>query len=224
MQFRWMVVLFPLVCGACATGEAGGDEDGGVTDGGAKDGALKTDGNGNCPTGKSGPTCSSCAGGFHKCGNDCRQDQANTPNVGCTQGCGDPCPIPTHSTAKCTTQGTCDFTCDQGFESKGGGDGGVGSCACPSGQMDCSGKCQQCCTNTDCPANVQCSNGTCAGCLPDYGDCNNNMGDGCETKLDSKSNCGACGKSCCGSICGCGFLGLGGESCNVSGNTHKCGC
>ncbi len=226
MQHRvGIAVLLGLMAGmsGCATGEPS-DEGTGVDAAVTKDTGTKSDANGNCPTGRTGPNCAACANGFHKCGADCRPDQANTPNVGCTQGCGDACKPPAHATAKCTTQGACDFTCDPTFEPGGGGDAGAGSCACPSGQVECSGKCQQCCTASDCPANVQCNGGTCSGCVPDYGDCNSNMSDGCETKLDSKSNCGACGNKCCGSVCGCGFLGLGGESCNVSGQTHKCGC
>ncbi len=227
MRHGWMLLAGVLAFAAtgCATGQATDEDDGGTTGDAAppKDGG-KTDGSNGCPTGKAGTNCASCASGYHACGTDCRPDLGNDPKNGCSHGCGEACKPPAHSTAKCTSQGTCDFTCDQGYTPSGGGDAGAGSCGCPIGQVDCNGTCQQCCTASDCPANVQCNGGSCSGCVPDWGDCNSNPSDGCETKLDSKSNCGACGNKCCGSVCGCGFLGLGGESCNVSGNTHKCGC
>lgn len=216
-------VMAAMVCAitGCATA-AVTDDDGGSnphteggtpTDGGSKDGA-------SCPTGKTGPNCSQCAKGFHTCGNNsCQPDNANSPDAGCTNGCMGACPQPTNSVASCTPQGACDFSCNSTFVK---GDAG---CACDVGMVDCmNGTCAQCCSDSDCPANVICNTGTCAGCKPGFGDCNNNPADGCETPLNSNGNCGSCGNSCCGSFCGCGFLGVGGKSCKPSGQSYSCQC
>jgi hypothetical protein len=204
--------------GGCATGGTANGDDAGVDSSTPKDGAPSGD-SGNCPTGHTGPNCQNCAGGFHACGSNCEQDHPNVPDAGCSQGCnGTPCPTPSNGTAKCTSEGLCDSACGTGFDKTDAG------CQCPSGQMNCFNVCQQCCQDSDCPSNTKCNSGTCGGCQPGWGDCNNNMGDGCETHLNSTSNCGSCGHGCCGSFCGCGFLGVGGESCNASGNTFACGC
>ncbi len=210
----WMGCLSLLASG-CANGIAQNDDS--SLDGGGVDGTPSGD-SGNCPTGRSGPGCTECAGGFHACGPNCQQDHANTPDAGCTKSCGQPCDTPANATAKCTSDGLCDFTCNASYDQSDAG------CDCPQGTIDCGGTCQQCCTDTDCPSNMLCQGGSCAGCQPGYGDCNNDPNDGCEVHLNSTSNCGSCGHSCCGSICGCGFLGLGGESCNANGNSFKCGC
>jgi hypothetical protein len=211
-----IVALSPMTL-ACATGTASDDTS---TDSGPRDGTVdapKSDG-GSCPTGYTGAGCSSCVGGFHKCGTECHQDNANTPDAGCTTGCGTPCTTPPNATATCTTDGHCDFACQTSFDKTDGG------CDCPSGTMLCGSTCQQCCTDTDCVGHQMCNGGTCQGCQAGWGDCNNQTSDGCETHLSSTSNCGSCGHSCCGSFCGCGFLGVGGEKCNASGNSFSCGC
>jgi len=214
-----LIAAFVTLACACATGGAGGDDGQGDASPATDGGGPKTDGSSSCPTGYTGAGCTSCAGGFHLCGTSCSQDKANTPDQGCTHGCGSPCTAPQNATAKCTSQGDCDFACETSFDKTDGG------CECPTGQIVCNGTtCQQCCTDSDCPGHQTCSSGTCAGCQAGWGDCNNNPSDGCETHLNSTSNCGSCGHSCCGSFCGCGFLGVGGESCNASGNSFSCGC
>ncbi len=198
----------------CATGGVEQNNDGGFgSDATARDGSSDS---GSCPTGRTGPSCQNCASGFHTCGTSCEQDHPNVPDAGCTQGCNTACPAPTNATAKCTSDGLCDFACNTSFDKTDGG------CVCPTGTMDCNGTCQQCCTDTDCPNHQLCQSGTCGGCQAGWGDCNSNPG--CETQLNSTSNCGACGHSCCSGLC-CGFLGLGGsESCKASGSTYACGC
>ncbi len=178
------------------------------------------DGTAPCPTGKTGPNCSQCAKGFHTCGNNsCQPDNANTPDAGCTAGCSGACQQPTNAVTSCTPQGACDFSCNTTFVK---GDAG---CACDVGMVDCmNGTCSQCCSDSDCPSHVICNGGSCGGCTAGWGDCNNNPADGCETQLNSGSNCGACGNSCCGSFCGCGFLGVGGKSCKASGQSYSCQC
>jgi len=203
---------------ACATAGSADDSSGDARAGDA----TSPDGGGGdasiCPTGYTGAGCKTCAGGFHTCGTSCSQDHANTPDAGCTKGCSGACPSPDNATAKCTSDGECDFACDTSFDKTDGG------CECPSGEIVCAGVCQQCCSDTDCVGHQTCTGGVCSGCQAGWGDCNNNASDGCETHLNSTSDCGSCGHSCCGSLCGCGFLGLGGENCNASGNSFSCGC
>ncbi len=204
---------------ACATGTVGGDNSS-VDSGPGKDATIdapKTDG-GNCPTGYTGPNCQNCAGGFHQCGTSCEQDHANSPDAGCTMGCTGACPSPQNAVSKCTSDGHCDFACDTSFDKTDAG------CECPPGDIVCGQTCQQCCADTDCVGHQVCNGGVCGGCQAGWGDCNNNASDGCETHLNSTSNCGSCGHSCCGSFCGCGFLGVGGENCNASGSSFSCGC
>lgn len=227
MLGRNALFLGVLALGAAGAGAAGcatggetppdGTDDGGGTtsEGGPSDGGRDA----ACPTGKTGPGCSQCAKGYHMCGaSNCLPDQANTPDAGCTQGCGMACATPMNASAKCTSQGGCDFDCNATYIKSDAG------CACDVGMNDCGGTCAQCCSPSDCPTHTQCNSGTCGGCDPGWGDCNGNPADGCETHLNSTSNCGACGHSCCGSFCGCGFLGVGGENCNASGASFSCGC
>ena len=211
-----------LVCGiaasGCATGGAGDNSSG---DGGGGDGTAPGDAKSDgqlCPTGRTGPGCANCAGGFHMCGTSCLQNHPNDPDAGCSNGCNGACPVPTAGTAICTSDGNCDFACGTSFDKTDAG------CECPSGQIDCSGTCQQCCSDTDCPNHLACtSSGTCSGCQAGWGACGGDPNN-CGTQLNSSSNCGSCGNSCCSSFCGCGFLGVGGKSCKASGMTYSCQC
>jgi hypothetical protein len=198
------------------------DDDGGSnpppTEGGPVEGGSKDSGS-PCPTGKTGPNCSQCAKGFHSCGaNSCQPDNSNSPDAGCTNGCNGPCAQPTNSTAACTPQGSCDFTCNSTFVKDDAG------CSCDVGMVDCmNGTCAQCCSNSDCPQHVTCNGGTCGGCETNWGDCNNNMGDGCESTLSAEPNCGTCGTSCPG-YPACGVLTFHGKSCKSSGQSYSCQC
>ena len=226
MRTSFVIVACSIACAlgasiaGCATGGAGGDDTSSVDSGGARDStAPKSDGgSGNCPTGYTGAGCKDCAGGFHVCGTECHQDNANTPDAGCTQGCSGACSAPQNATAKCTSDGHCDFACDTSFDKTDGG------CECPSGMMVCGNTCQQCCTDTDCVGHQTCNGGTCSGCQPNWGDCNNNASDGCESDLSKEPNCGACGVSCCGWGVSCCFADFHGKSCKASGNTYSCQC
>lgn len=214
---RFFVAGACLALGACAKGS--GDDDGAGTDGGASDGARSdAKEGGGCPTGRTGPSCSGCSPGFHMCAGNCAQDLANDPDAGCSKGCGGACAPPVHSSSQCTADGVCDFVCDSSYDRTDAG------CECPMGQIACMTGCAQCCQDSDCGNHMLCSGGTCAGCQPGWGDCNSNTTDGCETQLNVSGNCGQCGKSCCSSFCGCGFLGVGGESCKPSGQTYSCQC
>jgi hypothetical protein len=47
-------------------------------------------------------------------------------------------------------------------------------------------------------SSASCSGGSCKDlvCDPGFADCNGNPADGCERRLDTLSDCGACGRSC----------------------------
>lgn len=214
----WTGALAIAALAGCATAGSGDDTSG--VDGSTPkvDGATPKDGAVGCPTGRTGPGCASCAAGFHLCGGDCVQDNANVPEKGCAQGCSGACAPPSHSSSKCSAQGACDWVCDATFDKTDAG------CACPMGQIACQSGCAACCQNSDCAPHVLCNGGSCGGCEPGWGDCNNNPADGCETSLSVDGNCGSCGNSCCGSFCGCGFLGVGGKSCKPNGQSYSCQC
>lgn len=211
---------------ACATGDApvdandAGDPTAQSGDASVGD-APSSPGDGGstaCPTGRAGPGCTACADGFHSCATDCVQAMANVPEAGCAAGCGAACSDPANGAAVCSEAGACDFACSPTYERSDAG------CACPAGLRACSTGCAQCCGDSDCPNHTTCSAGTCRGCTANWGDCDSNPGNGCETDLSQGGNCGSCGNSCCGSFCGCGFLGTGGKSCKPSGTAYSCQC
>ncbi|MDQ3035001.1 MAG: hypothetical protein M3Y87_21520 [Myxococcota bacterium] len=89
--------------------------------------------------------------------------------------------------------------------------GGAASCesTCLATEVLCGADCVEIATSLDhcggcdsrcAPANASgvCSSGACriAACIPGWGDCNGSAGDGCETRLDSVTHCGACGNTC----------------------------
>jgi hypothetical protein len=121
--------------------------------------------------------------------------------------------------AVCTDAGICDIGCTGGQRVDGG-------CGCAAGTRLCQdGQCHACCTNTDCPNNIQCNATThaCTGCVANFADCDNNQANGCETSLSDKNNCGYCGNGCCSGILCCGFFG-GSEKCMLEGPGYVCDC
>jgi hypothetical protein len=201
-----------------------------------------------------------CVGGTTKCGNTCVDTQVdplhcghcNNPCPGgqvCSAGnCGLEC---VGGTTKCGTLcvdtvldpahcGACNTACAQDEVCSNG------SC-----QLDCVGgttKCGTLCVNTlyD-PANcgacnmactpganmvAACANGSCKEfCATGFGDCNMQVGDGCESNLsNSTANCGACG-NVCGAVnasvkCAAAVCAL--DSCNAAyadcDNSYNTGC
>jgi hypothetical protein len=87
-----------------------------------------------------------------------------------------------------------------------GGQCSAGVCGCPPGQTDCSGTCvdlihdpQHCgeCGNACSEPGSFCQAGECQlECAPLFGDCAVNAGDGCETPLNTLTDCGACNVAC----------------------------
>lgn len=155
-----------------------------------------------------GSTCQSgvcvggCAAGQMSCNGTCVNVEADPNNCG---ACGNTCSA-SNGTPACLG-GTCTVS------------------ACTAGYQDCDGSAADGCeVNTmnnvnNCGAcghtcsvlngTPGCSFGSCtiAACNADFGDCDGNPADGCETNLSADvNNCGACGRACApGGACVNGF-------------------
>ena len=69
-------------------------------------------------------------------------------------------------------------------------------CETPIDTPDNCGSCDVACPTAD-HATATCENATCGlQCMPGYGDCDNDPGNGCEEPTTSVDNCGACGTVC----------------------------
>ncbi|MCA9574857.1 MAG: hypothetical protein H6726_00320 [Sandaracinaceae bacterium] len=148
---------------------------------------------GNCSTGFC--VVSQCDPGWGNCdgnmANGCEQ-RLNTLNH--CGGCNVLCDIPS-SGESCVTG-----TCQAGACAPGTGncDGNPGNgCETTTNTNTHCGGCNSPCNPTN--GTGQCnSSGVCiiTGCAPGWGNCDNNSANGCETRTDTTSNCGACGASC----------------------------
>jgi hypothetical protein len=99
-----------------------------------------------------------------------------------------------------------------GGETGGAGTGGSGG-GCAGATADCDndpgngcetaidtvdncGSCGAVCPSAD-HATATCESAKCGlQCMPGYGDCDNDPGNGCETAIDTVDNCGSCGAAC----------------------------
>jgi hypothetical protein len=111
----------------------------------------------------------------------------------CTVGCNPPCNL-LHATATCPS-GTCQIaSCEAGW---GDCDGNPASgCETRLDTPEHCGSCPHHCTNAH--GNAACgAAGVCApACSAGYGDCDTNKDNGCETQLNTLTNCGMCGLAC----------------------------
>ncbi len=155
-----------------------------------------------CPTHNSTPSCvagrceiASCDTGFDDCdddpGNGCEADLSIS--IFHCGGCDQPCTAP-NATPVCSS-GTCGLgACDDGFDdcNADASDG----CEAPLDSLTDCGACGVTCSVPG--ATATCAGGTCAieGCDTGFGDCNADVSDGCETTLDTLTDCGACGTAC----------------------------
>jgi hypothetical protein len=100
-----------------------------------------------------------------------------------------------HAASSCNDGHCALAACDDGFANCDGDDSNGCETAVDS-ISDC-GACGRACPATD-HAVPGCVGGACAvtGCIGAFGDCNNNIADGCEQPLNSGDNCGACGATC----------------------------
>jgi len=165
----------------------------------------------SCPAGLAncGGTCRDLSVDRANCGicaRACRSDQlCGSGTCACTAGlteCSGLCRDLQSDRAHC---GACGRACATGTVCS------AGACVstCPSGQSVCSGTCRDVqndpsncgvcatvCNGTN--GTPSCSGGTCRiSCTTGFGNCDNNVANGCETNLaGDANNCGACGNVC----------------------------
>lgn len=120
------------------------------------------------------------------------------------------------------------------------------SVICTNGLEDCNGQCvdtssdlQNCgtCGNSCSVEHAQatCSQGSCSmvSCDTDWGDCNSDTSDGCETQLNTNDHCGTCDTACsspefcfdgsCTDQCPGGLTNCGGNCIDTSADPANCG-
>ncbi|MCB9596591.1 MAG: hypothetical protein H6719_27960 [Sandaracinaceae bacterium] len=146
----------------------------------------------SCATGSC--ALGTCDTGFGNCdrstANGCETDLRTLTNCG---GCGTPC-ARANAAESCAT-GSCVLgACDGGF---GNCDGNANNgCEQALNTTSHCGGCGVPCTFAN--ASASCSTGTCVlgACNAGFGNCNGIASDGCETRLDTTTNCGGCGADC----------------------------
>ena len=154
-----------------------------------------------CPATQGTPWCRDSTCGFTACAagtGDCDGDgdcetNLNTSDEHCG-ACGNAC-LPQDGTGACAA-GTCEIvTCDDGF---GDCDDDYDTgCEQSLTTLEHCAACDTPCARTN--ATATCETGTCAfvGCNSDFGDCDDDLANGCETDLRTTvADCGACGEAC----------------------------
>lgn len=147
----------------------------------------------SCSTGSCEVT--TCTSGYANCdgtaSNGCEVNTATSvANCG---GCGLAC-SPANATGMCLAGSCAVASCAAGW---GNCDGlPANGCETP---LNTLANCSACGMTCDFPgASETCSTGTCTfgGCGSGLGNCDGNLTNGCETSLNSLSNCGGCGTAC----------------------------
>ncbi len=170
-----------------------------------------------------------CNRGYGNCdqqaGNGCELN-TNADGANCGR-CGNVCPSSPNASASCNA-GVCGVgACNRGF---GNCDGNLAN-GCEIDTDNSSANCGACGNRCASPANgaAACAFGVCAvgGCNPGFGNCDGNVGNGCETSTsNSLANCGACNNVCpapangsavcTGGVCGVGMCSPGFGNCDFN--------
>lgn len=145
--------------------------------------APPPNGTATCATGVCGFTCNA---GFHRCGDAC---VSNTSLSSCGSACS-PCAAVTNGTATC--DGTsCGVSCNTGFHRCGT------SCLSDTSTDSCGSSCTPCAVPFNADATCTGTTPTCGfRCGNNSGNCDGDATNGCELRLTSATNCGACGNVC----------------------------
>jgi hypothetical protein len=108
---------------------------------------------------------------------------------GCNQSSDRP-----HATTECVAGGVVIVRCDPGWDDCDGA--AINGCETDLNTLANCGGCGNVCSLAN--AVEECPSGDCAIriCEPGWGDCNGGASNGCETPLDTLTNCGACGTGC----------------------------
>lgn len=172
----------------------------------------------------SGGACSysgKCAAGWGDCdgnkANGCEASLATMPNCG---ACGQDCSGVVHASAICSS-GTCSYSsCDPGWADCVGGVAN-GCETAVSADVDNCGSCAYKCVNHVLHASgLTCLNGKCGygSCNSNWGNCDGNPTNGCETDLTQPATCGGCGNDCTKTVLHVGQVTCsGGGNCGYSG-------
>ncbi|HET8940164.1 MAG TPA: hypothetical protein VFN67_42275 [Polyangiales bacterium] len=153
----------------------------------------------SCPSDKpycNSGTCSSlqCDAGTADCNGDnvmCETDLRTVANCG---ACGVSCGSVANASVSCSAAGTCEPTCNAGFDSC---DDSFGNgCETNIHTLTNCGKCGSTCSHANAASSCGDGNCTLTTCTTGYGNCNSNAADGCEERLNSATHCGQCGKAC----------------------------
>jgi hypothetical protein len=187
-------------------------------------------------SGCAGGACTlvSCDAGFANCdgnvANGCETDLNNT--VGACGACGRACAL-ANATPTCRAGACAVSVCNAGY---GDCDANPAN-GCETNLNTTPGACGACgraCSLAN--ATAACAAGACtvASCAANFGNCDGNAANGCETDLrGSNANCGRCGTVCgagavcsggaCGSICGAGTTFCGGRCVDLGSDIAHCG-
>ena len=136
-----------------------------------------------------------CEPGFADCNEDVEDGcETRLGTVSTCGGCGDTC-ISQHGVNACS-KNSCSPTCDIGF---GDCDGNPSNgCETALDTLTDCGACNVACARRN--ASVSCESGSCqiTQCANGYGDCDDEAltANGCETRLNSLTDCGRCGAEC----------------------------
>jgi hypothetical protein len=188
---------------ACGSGFA--DCDGDVTNGCETDTATNTLDCGSCGTvcvnahGTTscvlGGCAPACAAGYADCDGDAVngcETSTDTDAASCG-GCGVVCPA-MNGVPSCSS-GTCSLSCGLGFADCDGTAANGCETDLQTTPTSC-GACGKICSAAS--GTPSCNGGVCGiGCAANFGDCDGDVSNGCETSLStSAASCGACGKAC----------------------------
>lgn len=143
-----------------------------------------------------------CLDGYRDCDRDAMTgcETALEDPSHCGQ-CGRACALE-NAIAACVEGECVALECEPGH---GDCDGDGQGCETPLVSLEHCGACGTSCGGLD-RASPQCATGACGvkECLGNFGDCNGDFADGCETSLDSLQHCGACNTVCAKASCGGG--------------------
>ena len=181
---------------------------------------------GQCAIGACNPGYANCDGNL---GNGCEVDlRESATNCGT---CGNACVLP-NARPRCE-QGTCRVaSCNDGFADCDRNPANGCEVNTRSATQHCGG-CDNACAVPN--GTALCESGRCGvgTCAAGFRDCDNNAGNGCETSLNSTSNCGACGRVCpggttcangsCVTVCPPAQVVCGGACVDVLTNPAHCG-
>ncbi|MBI5512675.1 MAG: FG-GAP repeat protein [Deltaproteobacteria bacterium] len=179
-----------------------------------------------------------CPPGQMNCAGRCATLGTDVSNCGM---CGRQCPTGANGAAACVL-GECQLQCNPGF----GNCNGNTADGCESNLQVDPSNCMRCGVVCSAPGAsvLRCEAGACVigACLPNRGDCDMALGNGCETTLGtSVMHCGRCGMACagganatavcedgaCGIDCAAGFADCDGNTangCEVNTNTDATHC